>query len=479
VRAALKRAASAGTVGGVLHRVAAGETSAEIAERYGVDHAALVLANGQLGRVDLAGGVSFVDLYQNDELWIPGSLGYVPGVPPQAVISQLPSDAQAAYQTSLSEAGDVAGAYQTLVDLGNGNLCKGAEGCSDAEFHRILKVFTVGLNLIMPGVGSAYGAVMNLLYDFSTQVLLPLVDWLGLGNKYVACKSSGTWRAADVLAASNYGSDVPTQPAGSFGAATVNALAAVRAAWFNCKTPLLSADVLPAVVAAWNATHEGPPVAIYVPRFTEDTQIPDYGPASLFGHRQQAAYAFAPAQLVDTSPMGWGAGGSVVSVNQGPAIKVLPIHLAPGQKGTPAPTSSTGTTVLVVAGVTAAAAVGLWLLLGRPMTWEATKRAFRWSTAPERHGMARSGGNGRDDPHAVIARKANAIGRSSRYRSTAPHLTAQSSREALIDWLQWNDPNGNYRDEPPEFDDRAPPLTHGEAWELVEQMTSEEPDPLE
>jgi hypothetical protein len=375
----------------VRHLVAAGETSWEIAERYGVAHAALVLSNGQLGRIDLPGGhVSFVDLYAGDELAIPGTLGDTPPSIPQNLVNQLPADAQNTWNTSAAEAGDVAGAYQTLVDLGNDKLCKNTNaigGCSDADAHRLFKLYAVGLNFIVPGLGSVWGAFLNVLWDFGTQVVAPILQALGLYDFY-ACKSSGTWQASDVLAASNYGSDVPTQPQASFGATTMFFLALSKALYLNCKSTVRSADALASLVAVWNATHEGPAVAVYVPTFAEvHTHVSpngahDYPPSAIFGVRSQVAAAFAPASMVDTSPSGWGYGGTVVSVNYGKGIQVVPIHFPPR----PPPAGGKGAaaggvpTAVVVAGVAAAAGAGLWLLLGRPLSWEAFKAAMRGAT---------------------------------------------------------------------------------------------------
>jgi hypothetical protein len=65
-----------------------------------------------------------------------------------------------------------------------------------------------------------------------------------------------------------------------------------------------------------------------------------------------------------------------------------------------------------------------------------------------------------------LAAAANAVAEPPTLRrlahASAPHLTADASRDTLVDWLTWNDRNG-------EFDD----LTHDEAWELLAQVVED------
>lgn len=79
-----------------------------------------------------------------------------------------------------------------------------------------------------------------------------------------------------------------------------------------------------------------------------------------------------------------------------------------------------------------------------------------------------------------LAEAANEAGRSSRRRG-APRLHADSPREDVLRWLQWNDPNGGYLDPEPEpnddgdlvmYDDREP-LTKEEAWEYLSRALEE------
>jgi hypothetical protein len=77
-----------------------------------------------------------------------------------------------------------------------------------------------------------------------------------------------------------------------------------------------------------------------------------------------------------------------------------------------------------------------------------------------------------------IAQKANAAMMGSRayQRGHVPHLTNESSRPTLIKWLISVDPNGVWSD----GDTRSEgwePMTHQEAWEQVELMVEEEPEP--
>ncbi len=72
---------------------------------------------------------------------------------------------------------------------------------------------------------------------------------------------------------------------------------------------------------------------------------------------------------------------------------------------------------------------------------------------------------------AKIAALANEAGEGSR-RGGRPRLTADSDRETVIAWLQWNDPNGCHTDalaRAEGFD----PYTHERAWEALADMLSD------
>jgi hypothetical protein len=77
-----------------------------------------------------------------------------------------------------------------------------------------------------------------------------------------------------------------------------------------------------------------------------------------------------------------------------------------------------------------------------------------------------------------VVKAANRCATESRGGARAPYLTATSPREAVLRWLQWNDPNGCYLDElcEPEFGD---PLSEEDAWRLLDEcmVESEEIDP--
>jgi hypothetical protein len=61
---------------------------------------------------------------------------------------------------------------------------------------------------------------------------------------------------------------------------------------------------------------------------------------------------------------------------------------------------------------------------------------------------------------AGLARRANEVARLS-WKKGAPKLTANSSRETLLAWMAWNDPNS--------FWDEDPDLSMGDLWEGIAQ----------
>lgn len=71
-----------------------------------------------------------------------------------------------------------------------------------------------------------------------------------------------------------------------------------------------------------------------------------------------------------------------------------------------------------------------------------------------------------------IAAAASEASRASRRRG-GPVLTEGSSREALLRWLAWNDPNGTYADADCAAED-LDPLTLEEAWDAVRDQAVED-----
>jgi hypothetical protein len=67
-----------------------------------------------------------------------------------------------------------------------------------------------------------------------------------------------------------------------------------------------------------------------------------------------------------------------------------------------------------------------------------------------------------------IADEANEEASLSR-RAGAPRLDADSSRETLLRWLKWNDPNGGHLDHEAKADG-FDPYTLDEAWEAIDAM---------
>lgn len=67
-----------------------------------------------------------------------------------------------------------------------------------------------------------------------------------------------------------------------------------------------------------------------------------------------------------------------------------------------------------------------------------------------------------------MAAQANKLAAQSRSPG-APRLTADSTREALIAWLQWNDPNGCHTDALAEVEG-IDPYTTETAWDALREM---------
>lgn len=78
---------------------------------------------------------------------------------------------------------------------------------------------------------------------------------------------------------------------------------------------------------------------------------------------------------------------------------------------------------------------------------------------------ALDGASGSHEMRAELVKRANDAARASR-RSGAPHLTINSSRGVLLDWLAWNDPNGVYSDAAMRREGYEP-MTIDDAWEQL------------
>ncbi len=72
---------------------------------------------------------------------------------------------------------------------------------------------------------------------------------------------------------------------------------------------------------------------------------------------------------------------------------------------------------------------------------------------------------------AMIAASANRLARASR-RPGTPVLRAESPREDVVAWLQWNDPNGAHADELAVMD-RVPTYTLEGAWSALAEIIGE------
>jgi hypothetical protein len=69
----------------------------------------------------------------------------------------------------------------------------------------------------------------------------------------------------------------------------------------------------------------------------------------------------------------------------------------------------------------------------------------------------------------VLAERANEAAEGA--RCCAPRLSAHSSLETVVEWLQWNDPNGSHTPELAMAED-IEPYDLDAAWEALEDMLS-------
>lgn len=72
---------------------------------------------------------------------------------------------------------------------------------------------------------------------------------------------------------------------------------------------------------------------------------------------------------------------------------------------------------------------------------------------------------------SALVRAANRLASEAR-RGGAPKLTESSSREEVVDWLQWNDPNGSHTDELADRED-FDRYTEARAWKTLDEMIDE------
>lgn len=119
----------------------------------------------------------------------------------------------------------------------------------------------------------------------------------------------------------------------------------------NGLAPIHPTMLIDSVVDAWNGSHAGPPKQIAAGD-TPAGQTPLFLELVLNGGYDRQSI---PPKQINTGP------------------ERITLHLPPS----PSTTSSSASTGLVVAGATAVAAGGLWLLLGRPLTLHAFKAAAR------------------------------------------------------------------------------------------------------
>ncbi len=72
----------------------------------------------------------------------------------------------------------------------------------------------------------------------------------------------------------------------------------------------------------------------------------------------------------------------------------------------------------------------------------------------------------------AILTRANALARLSRYADSAPYLGLDVTRERILAWLQWNDPNGCHTDALARAEGMEP-HTLDSAWDALETMLAD------
>jgi hypothetical protein len=229
----------------------------------------------------------------------------------------------------------------------------------DADNQKAITAVAGGLSLI-PGIGPVLGGAL-LILDAIALGAAKLLEAIGLISPPY-CNSTGNWTPAKVLAPFP---SLPTTP-GTFAALATAALATNAADSLNCKPHYPPSWVLTGVATLWNQNSSGNPVQIWIPNL-DPSGVQIFAPQQGGGPSLDTltSYAFQPLANV---PLGYVAYGSTVTVNDG--------AFAPKAPPAPATGSGGGKAVAVVA-VAAVAGGGLWLALGRQLSWSALKAAMR------------------------------------------------------------------------------------------------------
>lgn len=197
------------------------------------------------------------------------------------------ADFQASVNTQLnaqlSAAGSQAASYvqqQTGVDVTNARTAAGAAAAAqlasngfdptnEQSRQAMVAVIAGGLALI-PGVGPILGGALETLYQIAQPIACPTAAFFhAIGISQSDCNSPPCSTTGTVATPQSIWNGTRVPPAakvkGSFAQVVWGALVSNAASAMACKSAIPPGLIVDAVVAQWNATHQGPQTPVFVP----------------------------------------------------------------------------------------------------------------------------------------------------------------------------------------------------------------------
>jgi hypothetical protein len=309
-----------------------------------------------------------------------------------AAFDQMSADVQAQWTAQTSEAANTArisAGAQAAADL----ISNGFDASNPADTQKVWTAAAGAVSLIVP-IGTILGAAMMII-DAVALGFAALLKQVGL--LWYGCRTSANWTPKTVLDATQslqFASPLPAMAPGTFAALALPMMAADAARIANCKGGLGPLPTLAAAAAMWNAGSSGPPMTVYVPSLDQE------GAGGLFTVGMQLSQAFQPATSTEQILGSVGdmvGGGNLGNAGLAPFLLQLTgskytgaaLTSAPTTAPAPAPASrptaaatpaassmSTSAAPAVAAVAVGAAGVGLWVLLGRPVTLAALRHGW-------------------------------------------------------------------------------------------------------